>query len=122
MNTDYLAFEGVDGSGKKSYIEALSSHLEKKSINFKIVREPGGSKLGEGIRELLLSHEYTVEPLTEALLFSANRANLVREIIKPSIKNGIKINDVFSIAKNFKKINFLGKTEKIDSQVSKVRF
>ena len=49
MNTDYLAFEGVDGSGKTSYIEALSSHLEKKSINFKIVREPGGSKLGEEI-------------------------------------------------------------------------
>ena len=91
MNTDYVAFEGVDGSGKTSYIEALSSHLEKKSINFKVVREPGGSKLGEGIRELLLSHKYTVEPLTEALLFSANRANLVREIIKPSIKNGIKI-------------------------------
>ena len=91
MNTDYLAFEGVDGSGKTSYIEALSSHLEKKSINFKIVREPGGSKLGEGIRDLLLSHEYTVEPLTEALLFSANRANLISEIIKPSIENGIKI-------------------------------
>ena len=91
MNTDYVAFEGVDGSGKTSYIEALSSHLEKKSIDFKVVREPGGSKLGEGIRELLLSHKYTVEPLTEALLFSANRANLVREIIKPSIKNGIKI-------------------------------
>ena len=91
MNTDYLAFEGVDGSGKTSYIEALSSHLEKKSINFKIVREPGGSKLGEGIRDLLLRHEYTVEPLTEALLFSANRANLISEIIKPSIENGIKI-------------------------------
>ena len=91
MNTDYLAFEGVDGSGKTSYIEALSSHLEKKSINFKIVREPGGSKLGEGIRDLFLSHEYTVEPLTEALLFSANRANLISEIIKPSIENGIKI-------------------------------
>ena len=91
MNTNYLAFEGVDGSGKTSYIQALSSHLEKKSINFKIVREPGGSKLAEGIRDLLLSHEYTVEPLTEALLFSANRANLISEIIKPSIENGIKI-------------------------------
>ena len=91
MNTDYVAFEGVDGSGKTSYIEALSSHLEKKSIDFKVVREPGGSKLGEGIRALLLRQAYTVEPLKEALLFSANRANLVREIIKPSIKNGIKI-------------------------------
>ena len=56
-----------------------------------MVREPGGSKLGEGIRDLLLSHECTVEPLTEALLFSANRANLISEIIKPSIENGIKI-------------------------------
>ncbi len=91
LNTNYVAFEGVDGSGKTSYIEELSNHLEKNSINFKVVREPGGSKLGEGIRNLLLSHEYEVEPLTEALLFSANRSNLVEEIIKPSIENGIKI-------------------------------
>ena len=55
MNTNYVAFEGVDGSGKTSYIEALSSHLEKKSIDFKVVREPGGSKLGEGIRDLVRS-------------------------------------------------------------------
>ena len=91
MNTDYVAFEGVDGSGKTSYIESLTNHLEKKQIDYKIVREPGGSKLGEGIRDLLLSHEYEVEPLTEALLFSANRANLVEEVIRPSIKAGIKI-------------------------------
>ena len=91
MNTDYVAFEGVDGSGKTSYIESLTNHLEKKQIDYKIVREPGGSKLGEGIRDLLLSHEYEVEPLTEALLFSANRANLVKEVIRPSIEAGIKI-------------------------------
>ena len=91
MNTDYVAFEGVDGSGKTSYIESLTNHLENKQIDYKIVREPGGSKLGEGIRDLLLSHEYEVEPLTEALLFSANRANLVEEVIRPSIKAGIKI-------------------------------
>ena len=91
MNTDYVAFEGVDGSGKTSYIESLTNHLEKKQIDYKIVREPGGSKLGEGIRDLLLSHEYEVDPLTEALLFSANRANLVKEVIRPSIEAGIKI-------------------------------
>ena len=91
MNTDYVAFEGVDGSGKTSYIESLTNHLKNKQIDYKIVREPGGSKLGEGIRNLLLSHEYEVEPLTEALLFSANRANLVEEVIRPSIKAGIKI-------------------------------
>ena len=91
MNTDYVAFEGVDGSGKTSYIESLTNHLETKQIDYKIVREPGGSKLGEGIRDLLLSHEYEVEPLTEALLFSANRSNLVEEVIRPSIEAGIKI-------------------------------
>ena len=91
MNTDYVAFEGVDGSGKTSYIESLTNHLKNKQIDYKIVREPGGSKLGEGIRDLLLSHEYEVEPLTEALLFSANRANLVKEVIRPSIEAGIKI-------------------------------
>ena len=91
MNTDYVAFEGVDGSGKTSYIESLTNHLKNKQIDYKIVREPGGSKLGEGIRDLLLSHEYEVEPLTEALLFSANRANLVEEVIRPSIEAGIKI-------------------------------
>ena len=91
MNTDYVAFEGVDGSGKTSYIESLTNHLKNKQIDYKIVREPGGSKLGEGIRNLLLSHEYEVEPLTEALLFSANRANLVEEVIRPSIEEGIKI-------------------------------
>ena len=51
MNTDYVAFEGVDGSGKTSYIESLTNHLETKQIEYKIVREPGGSKLGEGIRD-----------------------------------------------------------------------
>ena len=91
MNIDYVAFEGVDGSGKTSYIESLTNHLEKKQIKYKIVREPGGSKLGEGIRDLLLSHEYVIEPLAEALLFSANRASLIEEVIKPSIREGVKI-------------------------------
>ena len=55
MNTDYVAFEGVDGSGKTSYIEALSSHLEKKSINFKVVREPGGSNLERAYESFYLA-------------------------------------------------------------------
>ena len=57
MNCNYLAFEGIDGSGKTTLINELSAELSKASIDFKIVREPGGTKLSEGIRDLLLSHD-----------------------------------------------------------------
>ena len=88
MNCSYLAFEGIDGSGKTTLINELSNKLTESNVDFKIVREPGGSKIGEGIRELLLSHDYNVEPTSEALLMSASRAQLIQEIVKPAINNG----------------------------------
>ena len=88
MNCNYLAFEGIDGSGKTTFIEEVSKALVKADIEYSIVREPGGSKLGEGIRELLLSHDYEVDPTSEALLFSASRAQLIEEIVKPTIELG----------------------------------
>lgn len=88
MNCNYLAFEGIDGSGKTTFIDEVSLKLTKLSTDFKIVREPGGSKLSEGIRELLLSHEYKVDPTAESLLFSASRTQLIEEIVKPSIESG----------------------------------
>ena len=88
MNCSYLAFEGIDGSGKTSLIDELSKKLTESNVDFNIVREPGGSKLGEGIRELLLSHDYDVDPTSEALLMSASRAQLIQEIVKPAINNG----------------------------------
>ncbi len=88
MNCNYLAFEGIDGSGKTTLINELSAELSKASVDFKIVREPGGTKLSEGIRDLLLSHDFEVNPTAEALLFSASRAQLIQEVVKPSIKNG----------------------------------
>ena len=88
MNCSYLAFEGIDGSGKTTLIDELSKKLTESNVDFKLVREPGGSKLGEGIRELLLSHDYDVDPTSEALLMSASRAQLIQEIVKPAINNG----------------------------------
>ena len=88
MNCSYLAFEGIDGSGKTTLIDELSKKLTESNVDFHIVREPGGSKLGEGIRELLLSHDYDVDPTSEALLMSASRAQLIQEIVKPAINNG----------------------------------
>ena len=91
MICNYLAFEGIDGSGKSSLIKRLSELLSNQQIDNKIVREPGGTKVGEGVRELLLSHDYDVDALTEALLFCSQRSQLIAEVIKPEVNKGIKI-------------------------------
>jgi len=91
MICNYLAFEGIDGSGKSSLIKRLSEVLSNQQINNKIVREPGGTKVGEGVRELLLSHDYEVDALTEALLFCSQRSQLIAEVVKPEVNKGIKI-------------------------------
>ena len=88
MNSNYIAFEGIDGSGKTSLIENLSTILDSLNKKHIIVREPGGTSIGEGIRELLLSHDYQVNPLAEALLMSASRAQLIQETVMPTINNG----------------------------------
>ena len=88
MNCNYLAFEGIDGSGKTSFIEGLCKILEKQGKKYKVVREPGGTDLGEGIRDLLLSHEYKVPDMSEAFLFCANRAELIKEVVIPEIESG----------------------------------
>ena len=88
MNCNYLAFEGIDGSGKTSFIEGLCEILDNQRKKYKVVREPGGTELGEGIRELLLSHEYKVPDITEAFLFCANRSELIKEVVVPEIESG----------------------------------
>jgi len=91
MNSNYIAFEGIDGSGKTSIIENLSDILNSQNKEHTIVREPGGTSVGEGIRELLLSHDYKVNPLAEALLFCAQRSQLIEEVVLPSLNNGIVV-------------------------------
>ena len=89
MNSNYIAFEGIDGSGKTSIIENLSDILNSQNKEHTIVREPGGTSVGEGIRELLLSHDYQVNSLAEALLFCAQRSQLIEEVVLPSLNNGV---------------------------------
>jgi len=91
MNSNYIAFEGIDGSGKTSIIENLSVILNSHNKEHTIVREPGGTSVGEGIRELLLSHDYQVNPLAEALLFCAQRSQLIEEVVLPSLNNGVVV-------------------------------
>jgi dTMP kinase len=89
MNTKgkFITFEGVDGAGKSSHIDEVISFLELKKIAVIRTREPGGTKLGEKLRELLLHDE--MDPETETLLMFAARKQHIAEIIKPALDKGI---------------------------------
>ena len=83
----FITFEGVDGAGKSSHIDEVISFLELKKIAVVRTREPGGTKLGEKLRELLLHDE--MDPETETLLMFAARKQHIAEIIKPALDKGI---------------------------------
>ncbi len=84
-----VTFEGIDGCGKTTQIEKLSEHLKSKGIKHSIFREPGGTKIGEQIRDILLDKSNTsMDPKTEFLLYAASRAQLVKEKVKPKLEKG----------------------------------
>ena len=85
----FLSMEGLDGSGKGTQLEALADTLDRYGFELTRCREPGGSPIGEKIREIVLDRanaEMTDE--TEALLYAASRAQLVREVIRPAVAAG----------------------------------
>lgn len=83
-----ISFEGIDGSGKSTQALRLQQRLEGEGFRVLLVREPGGTALSEGVRNLLLDPTMVIEPLAELLLFSAARAQLVRERIMPALAAG----------------------------------
>jgi dTMP kinase len=87
----FIAFEGSEGSGKSTQVQRLASHLERSGVPFLVTREPGGTPIGESIRELLqfAPHNAGMTPETELLLFEASRSQLVREIIKPALERAV---------------------------------
>jgi len=82
-----VTFEGVDGSGKSTQADLLSDWLQKEGREVVTAREPGGTPLGESVRELLLDGE-GMAPWTEAALFTAARAELVDRVIGPALAEG----------------------------------
>src|SRR6266513_5828897 len=86
-----ITFEGSEGCGKSTQVKRLASRLEKSRIPFLVTREPGGTPIGETIRELLqfAPHNAGMTPETELLLFAASRSQLVRETIKPALERGL---------------------------------
>jgi dTMP kinase len=88
----FITFEGIDFCGKSTQVELLKKYLENKGKQVEIIREPGGTEISEKIRDILLdrkNHGMFME--TEILLFSASRAQLVREKIRPYLEKGIYV-------------------------------
>ena len=86
----FITFEGSEGCGKSTQVRLLATRLEILGVPFLVTREPGGTAIGESIRELLqfAPQSAGMTPETELLLFEASRSQLVREVIKPALESG----------------------------------
>ena len=85
----FLAMEGLDGSGKGTQLARLTDTLDRYGFEVQLSREPGGTPIGEKIREILLDPANTdMTDMTESILYAANRAQHVRQVIRPAIAEG----------------------------------
>jgi dTMP kinase len=88
-NGRFVTLEGPEGAGKTVIARRLAAALEQRGVAVLLTREPGGTALGERLREILLAAgDETVSPRTDALLFNAARAQLVAELIAPALDAG----------------------------------
>jgi dTMP kinase len=87
----FITFEGSEACGKTTQVRRLAARLDRLRVPHLITREPGGTPIGETIRELLqfAPHNSNMAPETELLLFEASRSQLVREVIKPALARGV---------------------------------
>jgi len=87
-----ITFEGPDGSGKSTQLRLLSAWLKEEGYTVLTTREPGGTPIGEAIRALLHDCSHTeMTPNAEILLYSASRAQLVSEVIRPALERGMYV-------------------------------
>ncbi len=81
----FIVVEGIEGSGKSTLLSQLSRGLQSQGYDVVETREPGGSAVGDAIREIFLNRALSISPLTEALLVNAARAEHVAEVIAPAL-------------------------------------
>jgi dTMP kinase len=90
MATMFVTFEGLDGSGKSTQAELLRARLEADGLDVVATREPGGTALGEKLRDLVLHGEH-MSAWAEALIYAAARAQHVAEVIAPALERGASV-------------------------------
>jgi dTMP kinase len=83
-----IALEGVEGAGKSTQLDLLRDELERRGHEVVVTREPGGTPVGERVRDVLLDPAVDLDPRAEALLFAAARAQLVEQVIRPALERG----------------------------------
>ena len=84
----FITFEGLDGSGKTTQIQLLTEFLRNQEYDVVATREPGGTAIGDQIRDILHSlNNDEMHPRTELLLYTASRAQLIEQVIKPHLQN-----------------------------------
>lgn len=90
MNGFFISFEGTEGGGKSTQVELLARRLREAGQVVRLLREPGGTPIGEEIRHTLKHSQanHAMTPEAELLLMNASRAQLVREVIRPALANG----------------------------------
>ena len=99
MPGTFITFEGIDGSGKSTQLRLLNNFLRANGWNPLITREPGGTPVGLRLRAALLDATEEVDPLTELLVFAADRAQHVRRVIRPALEAGrVVISDRYADA------------------------
>lgn len=99
MPGTFITFEGIDGSGKSTQLRLLNNYLRAHGCQALITREPGGTTLGLRLREALLDALEEVDPLTELLVFAADRAQHVRRKLLPALESGaVVISDRYADA------------------------
>ncbi|MEO5857785.1 MAG: dTMP kinase [Pyrinomonadaceae bacterium] len=95
----FITLEGIDGSGKSTQLRMLAGYLRQKGIDIIATHEPGGTPLGGRLRSAFLETEEVVAPISELLLFAADRAQHVELLIKPSLEQGrVVISDRYADA------------------------
>ena len=86
----FLTIEGVDGAGKSTQVPRIDGHLRRRGVMTLVTREPGGTPLGESLRELLLDPRFTgMAPTAELLIMFAARAEHLDKVIAPALANGV---------------------------------
>ncbi len=83
-----VSFEGGEACGKSTQIKLFEEYLKQNKIDYILTREPGGTELGEKIRNLLLDNKQEMNAVTEFLLFSASRSKLIDSVVKPALNKG----------------------------------
>lgn len=87
----FITFEGIDGSGKSTQIKLLQMKLKQTGRRVEVFREPGGTKVSEMIRKILLDAQQQIDPVAELLLFSAARSQLISEKVIPMLDDGVVV-------------------------------